>query len=195
MGIVMQESLTRLQNLPMLTLAVIEGKAIGGGAEITTACDFRLMTPSAEIGFVHVKIAITAGWGGGSRLVQLLGPSKALQLMTSGVRLSATEALKCGFINGILDNCIESDPDDVLVKARQWLDPHIEADTAALRACKEIVNAAKWLPLQEALRRELDFFSKVWGGEILFLLLLHCSTTFASPFLRSGSQESTLAKR
>lgn len=164
MGVVMQESLNRLQKLSMITLAVIEGKAIGGGAEITTACDFRLMTPSAEIGFVHIKLAITAGWGGGSRLVQLIGASRALQLMASGERLSAQDALGCGLINGILDDAILQDPDDVLSKARLWLDPYIQGPTETLRAVKAIVDSARRLPLDEALQQELEIFSTTWGG-------------------------------
>lgn len=61
MNLLMQNNFLRLQRLPLITLALVEGKAIGGGAETTTACDFRMMTPSAEIGFVHVRMGITAG--------------------------------------------------------------------------------------------------------------------------------------
>lgn len=165
MGVVMQNSMSRLQSLPMISLALIEGKAIGGGAELTTACDFRLMTPSAEIGFVHIRLAITAGWGGGSRLVQLIGPSRALQIMASGERLNANQALESGLVNGVLEDCIEKDPDDAMAKARSWLAPYLTGEAETLRAVKQIVNGAKWLPLGDALQNELYHFSKTWGSE------------------------------
>jgi len=59
MGTLMYDSLQRLQKLPMISVALIEGKAIGGGAELTTACDFRLMSETAKLGFVHIKLGIT----------------------------------------------------------------------------------------------------------------------------------------
>lgn len=165
MGLVMQDNLQRLQSLPMLSVAAIEGRAIGGGAEITTACDFRLMTPNAQIGFVHVRLAITAGWGGGARLVQLVGPGKALQLMMSGEQLTAHQAVECGLANAILSDVIESDPDDVLAKARAWLTPYVSGPTGTVRAIKGIVDGARRLPLADALALELKLFSTTWGGE------------------------------
>lgn len=59
MGILMYNSLQRFHRLPLISVALIEGKAIGGGAELTTACDFRLMSESAMLGFVHIKLGIT----------------------------------------------------------------------------------------------------------------------------------------
>jgi len=163
--LIMQNNLSRLQSLPLITLAVVQGRALGGGAELTTAFDFRLMTESAKIGFVHVKLEITVGWGGGSRLVQIVGPTKAIELMASGKFLSPEEALKIGLINGVLTDCVEEDIDDVLVKARDWIKPYIAASSGTLHAIKSIVNNATWLPLSDALRKEMDLFASVWGGE------------------------------
>lgn len=164
MGLIMQDNLKRLERLPLITVAVIEGKAIGGGAEICTATDFRLMTPSAEIGFVHVRMGITVGWGGGSRLVQIVGPTKALDLMATGKRLSAEQALEMGLISDMLTGCNESDANDVINRSREWLKPYIAGASEPLRAIKNIVTAAKWLPIEEALQKELEIFSSVWGG-------------------------------
>lgn len=164
MGLLMQDNVRRLEQLPLITVAVIEGKAIGGGAEICTATDFRLMTPSAEIGFVHVRIGITAGWGGGSRLVQLVGPSNALDMMASGRRLNADQALKVGLISDILTGCDESNSEDVTATAQKWLAPYVSASPEVVKAIKGIVVAAKTLPIEDALRKECEIFSSVWGG-------------------------------
>lgn len=61
MSELMKRNFNRLQNLKLVTLCVVQGVAIGGGAELLTACDFRLATRSSKIGFVHKKLAITTG--------------------------------------------------------------------------------------------------------------------------------------
>ena len=80
----MQHNLARLQSLPLITVAYVEGMALGGGAELMTACDYRLARENAKIGFVQVRIGITTVWGGGARLVQLIGYNKALNLLATG---------------------------------------------------------------------------------------------------------------
>lgn len=164
MNILMQDNLNRFQNLPFITVAVIEGKALGGGAEVSTACDFRVMTPSAEIGFVQVRMGITAGFGGGCRLVSILGPTKALELLASGRRLSAKECFDIGLVSHILSDCNERDSDDVLSKTREWMQQFLCSSNEPLQAAKKLVNAAKWFPLAEALKVEEDVFSSVWAG-------------------------------
>lgn len=158
----MQDNLMRLQSLPIISVALIEGRAIGGGAELITAFDFRLITSSAKIGFVHIKLGICAGWGGGSRLVQIVGPTKALELFTSGRQLDAQQALDIGLVNGILYNC--KDEKDILSKARAWLSDYTFGTTEAIRANKLVINSARLTPLQDSLSRELKIFSKVWGA-------------------------------
>ncbi|RWS16836.1 ethylmalonyl-CoA decarboxylase-like protein [Dinothrombium tinctorium] len=163
MSILMQYNLKRLQNLHLLTVALIQGKAIGGGAELTTACDFRLMTKRAQLGFVHVRMGITPGWGGGSRLVKLLGPSLALDLLTSGKQLNGDEAKRIGLVNDVLD-CDENDIDDVLLKCKQWLQQYVKGAPETIRAIKAIVVSAMDNTLPDALKKELEIFLTVWGG-------------------------------
>lgn len=164
MAILMHETFSRLQSLPLLSVAVIQGKALGGGAEFTTACDFRLMTPSAEVGFVHIRLGVTPGWGGGSRLVQIVGPSKALDIMMSGRLLKASEALQTGLVNDIIQVTDETNINEVLLKTNEWLSKYTKHPTETMRAIKGIVNCSRWLPLEEALKREVDYFASVWGG-------------------------------
>lgn len=142
MSMVMQASLTRLQNLPLITLAAMAGKAIGGAAELATACDYRLMTSNCEIGYVQSRLAITAAWGGGSRLVKLVGASKALEMMTTGKQLTARQALDCGWVDDIVDG-YEGD-DQLIAKAFQWLKPRIDhLDCSDIRTFKELMNSSR----------------------------------------------------
>jgi enoyl-CoA hydratase/carnithine racemase len=104
----MTEALTRLRRLDMISVALIHGPALGGGAELATACDFRLITndfatlPSSQIGFVHAKLGASPGWGGGGRLVQLVGRSRALLLLGTARVLSPQEALEAGLVDALL---------------------------------------------------------------------------------------------
>jgi len=98
----MQRTLTRLGRLPLVSVAAIEGKALGGGAELALACDFRLMSQDAEIRFVQVKMGLTPGWGGGARLVRLLGKQKALQLLGKGEKVHLSYGCQLGLIDGEL---------------------------------------------------------------------------------------------
>ncbi|XP_005043914.1 PREDICTED: ethylmalonyl-CoA decarboxylase [Ficedula albicollis] len=90
----MQNTLTRLMRLPLISVALVQGKAFGGGAELTTACDFRLMTPGSEIRFVHKQLGLVPGWGGGARLVRLVGGGAALQLLGPPGPPAVVRALK-----------------------------------------------------------------------------------------------------
>ncbi|XP_054161562.1 ethylmalonyl-CoA decarboxylase-like [Oppia nitens] len=164
MAILMHNNFTRLQALPLLSVALVEGKALGGGAELTTACDFRIMTPDAAIGFVHIKLGVTTGWGGGSRLVQILGSCKALDVMMSGRLIKADEALNIGYVQHIIRDFDPNDCNSVLNKCKEWLYQYTQHNDQTLRAIKSIVNAARWLPVEEALKKEVDYFASVWGG-------------------------------
>ncbi|CAG2117308.1 unnamed protein product [Medioppia subpectinata] len=160
MSLLMQDNLARLQTLPMVSVAVIEGMAIGGGAEVATAADFRLMSASARIGFVHIRLGITSAWGGGSRLSQLVGPQKALHMMLSGRRLDAEEALRLGLV----DDVIAAEADAV-AEGRAWIHRLLAARShETIQAVKEIVNCARFLPLELSLREELDVSCGVWGA-------------------------------
>ena len=163
MNLLMQSNFLRLQRLPLITVALVEGKAIGGGAETCTVCDFRVMTPSSEIGFVHVRMGITAGWGGGCRLVGIVGPSKALQLFTSAKRLSAKEALSIGLADHVLDVPDDASSEEILSRTMQWLSQFTWGDSEPIQASKKIVTAARFQTLAPALASEAACFSSVWG--------------------------------
>lgn len=162
MATLMQYNLARLQTLPMITLAFIQGKAIGGGAEIATTTDLRLITKSAKFGYVHCRVGIVAAWGGGSRLVQLVGPSRAIDLMSSGRLVDAEEALRMGLVNGIIDDESLSD-EELMDEARNYLTSHLIGAKSTIIAIKGIVNAARTLPLEQALVAEGQLLSSTWG--------------------------------
>ncbi|NXN27067.1 ECHD1 decarboxylase, partial [Nycticryphes semicollaris] len=157
----MQSTLTRLMRLPLISVALVQGKAFGGGAELTTACDFRLMTPGSEIRFVHKRMGLVPGWGGAARLVAIVGHGAALRLLSGATGVNPETAQRLGLSEETLESSAGS---GALEEARAWLGRHTEGPASVVRAVKEVVAAGRELPLEAALRTEKDIFGRVWGG-------------------------------
>ncbi|NWY65527.1 ECHD1 decarboxylase, partial [Erithacus rubecula] len=157
----MQNTLTRLMRLPLISVALVQGKAFGGGAELTTACDFRLMTPGSEIRFVHKHMGLVPGWGGGARLVRIVGGGAALQLLGAAERLEPERALRLRLSERTL---LAAEQPAALRETRHWLRPYTDGPAAVIRAAKRVVAAGRELPLEAALRTEKDIFGTLWGG-------------------------------
>ncbi|KAF1673579.1 ECHD1 decarboxylase, partial [Pygoscelis papua] len=157
----MQNTLTRLMRLPLISVALVQGKAVGGGAELTTACDFRLMTPGSEIRFVHKHMGLVPGWGGAARLVRIVGSGAALRLLSGAAGVDPARALHLGLSEEMLSS---SDETGALEEARAWLSQYTEGPANVIQAVKKVVTAGRELPVEAALRTEKDVFGTVWGG-------------------------------
>jgi enoyl-CoA hydratase/carnithine racemase len=91
----------RVAGLPQPTIAAIHGYCLGGGLELALATDFRVADESAVFGFPEVSLGIVPSSGGTHRLVRLVGPGRAKQLILIGGRLDASAALAAGLVNEI----------------------------------------------------------------------------------------------
>jgi enoyl-CoA hydratase len=94
----MRDTLDRIATLPVPVIAALNGAAIGGGAEVAVACDFRIAADDASIGFTQVLLGVTPAWGGIERLGALVGRGRALYLLTTGRVLSGAEAVAWGVV-------------------------------------------------------------------------------------------------
>ncbi|MBN3305750.1 ECHD1 decarboxylase, partial [Amia calva] len=157
----MQNTLTRLQRLPLISVALVQGKALGGGAELTTACDFRLMTSGSQIRFVHKHMGLVPGWGGAARLVQIVGRQNALKMLSSACKVDPDYAVHAGLADGFL---APAEDGRALEETENWLSSFVKGPAAVIRAAKKVVLSGQELPLIEALRMEKDVFGSVWGG-------------------------------
>ncbi|XP_075059136.1 ethylmalonyl-CoA decarboxylase isoform X2 [Mixophyes fleayi] len=160
MCMLMQNTLTRLQRLPLISVALIQGKALGGGAELCTACDFRLMTEGSEIRFVHKHMGLVPGWGGAARLIQLVGSRLALKLLSTALRVHPEYALTIG----LADELLSSPADRTLEEAQDWITAYTKGPTDVNKAVKKVIIAGRETLLEDALRLEKDIFGTVWGG-------------------------------
>ena len=92
----------RYARLPQPVIAALNGYTFGGGLELALAADLRLAAQVAQLSFPEVKLGIIPGWGGTQRLAQLIGPSRAKQMIFSGERVAAEQAQAWGLVNEVV---------------------------------------------------------------------------------------------
>jgi 3-hydroxypropionyl-coenzyme A dehydratase len=97
-----QSMLNKIEKMEKPVIAAINGFALGGGCELALVCDLRIASENAKIGQPEVTIGIPPGWGGTQRLLRIIGPSKAKELIFTGKMISAHEAASIGLVNQIV---------------------------------------------------------------------------------------------
>jgi 3-hydroxypropionyl-coenzyme A dehydratase len=106
-----QSVLNKIERLEKPVIAGVNGYALGGGCELAMVCDIRIASSNAKIGQPEVTIGIPPGWGGTQRLMRLVGPSKAKELVFTGKMISADEAFQLGLVNSVVS--LSSDDDNL----------------------------------------------------------------------------------
>ncbi len=125
----------RIRALPMPTIAAVDGYALGGGAELSYACDLRIATPRTRFGQPEPGLGIIAGAGATSRLVRLLGESVAKQILLAGEWIDADRALALGLVHSV------AEPEALLDAARALAQKMARSSALALRMTKLAVDA------------------------------------------------------
>jgi len=97
-----QAVLNKIERLEKPVIAAVNGFALGGGCELALACDIRIASSNAKIGQPEVTIGIPPGWGGTQRLVRIVGPAKAKELVFTGKMITAEEAAQIGLVNRVV---------------------------------------------------------------------------------------------
>ena len=98
-----QAVINKIERLEKPVIGAINGFALGGGCELAMACDIRIASGNAKIGQPEVTIGIPPGWGGTQRLMRLVGPAKAKEMIFTGNMISADEAEKIGLVNKVVN--------------------------------------------------------------------------------------------
>lgn len=125
-----------LEALPSITVAAINGAAMGGGLELALACDFRVAIKGAKLGLPEVSLGLIPGWGGISRATRLLGPARAKRMFLSGRPMTAEEGLEIGLVDRTADSAEELDREvDAFCKLFQGAAP--SAVALAKRAVRD----------------------------------------------------------
>ncbi len=142
----------KLETLPIPVIAAVNGYALGGGCEISMACDIRICSDTAVFGQPETGLGITPGFGGTQRLARLVGAGMAKQLIFSAKNIKADEALRIGLVNAVY-------PQEELMPAAEKLAETIARNAPiAVRACKKAINEGLELPTDEAIVLEEKLF-------------------------------------
>jgi len=149
----------RIETYPLPTIAAVNGYALGGGCELSMACDMRLCSENAVFGQPEVTLGITPGFGGTQRLMRLVGMGKAKELIFSARTVKAPEALSMGLVNAVY-------PQSELLPAARKLAERISRNAPiAVRACKAAMNEGIDLPMDQAVDAEVREFSACFETE------------------------------
>ncbi len=127
--------LTDIQRLPIPVISAVNGIALGGGTEIALASDIRIASDTASMGLTETRLAIIPGGGGTQRLPRIIGVAKAKELIFTGRRVDAKEALDIGLVNAVVS------PDRLLEKALEMADMMAQTGPIALEMAKFAIDA------------------------------------------------------
>lgn len=141
----------RVRRLPMPTLAAVDGWALGGGAELSYACDLRIAGPKAVFGNPEPGLGILAAAGACWRLPELVGESVAKQVLLAGRTLDARAALDCGLVMDVVA------AEDLLPAAHAVLDRMAKSSPTALRLTKLVVDSPGAHPVADDLAQAVLF--------------------------------------
>jgi enoyl-CoA hydratase len=140
--------------IPVPTIAAINGVALGGGLELALACDIRIASTTAVLGLPETTLAIIPGGGGTQRLPRIAGEGRARELIFTGRRISAAEALQYGIVQEV------AAPDELRGRALAVARTIAANGPLAVRAAKEAIARGSELPLDEALGLETELYGR-----------------------------------
>ncbi len=149
----------RLRRINKPVVAAVSGYALGGGCEFAMACDMIVASESAQFGQPEINIGVMPGAGGTQRLTRAVGKALAMEMVLTGRRLSADEAVQHGLANRVVP--VETYLDEAIKFATQIA----EQAPIAARMAKEAVNAAFETSLQEGLSYERRLFYLLFSTE------------------------------
>jgi enoyl-CoA hydratase/carnithine racemase len=151
------DALDLLEVMPKVSIAAINGFALGGGFELALAADLRYLAEDGAVGQPEIRLGVIPGAGGTQRLTHLVGPGRARDLVFTGRRVDADEAFRLGLVERV------EPPEDVFTRAVEDARAFARGPRAALAAAKAAIGVALTTPGSEGLARERELFRGLFG--------------------------------
>lgn len=149
----------KLETLPIPVIAAVNGFALGGGCEISLACDIRICSENAVFGQPEVGLGITPGFGGTQRLARTVGVGMAKQLIYTARNIKAPEALRIGLVNAVY-------PIEELMGAAKKMASIIASNAPiAVRNCKKAINDGLQTDIDSGIEIEEKLFGDCFETE------------------------------
>ncbi|MGE7760887.1 enoyl-CoA hydratase/isomerase family protein [Peribacillus sp. NPDC097895] len=151
--------LTKIDQFPKPTIAVLNGLTLGGGCELALACDLRVAETQVQIGLPEVKLGLFPGAGGTQRLSRLVGNAKAKEMIFTGDPIDAKEAEKIGLVNKIVEQGCG------LSEAKILASRMTRHSLQSLSRIKKAINEGSEATLEQGLEIETDLFEEIFQTE------------------------------
>jgi enoyl-CoA hydratase len=149
----------KLRDMPQPVIAAINGTAMGGGCELTLACDFRIMAQGYQIGLPEVRVGILPGAGGTQRMTHLIGVARALELMLLGNTVEASEAARIGLVHRAVPK------DRVLPEAIALARELASRPRVSVAEIKRLIQHAPDWEIEQGLREEAAAFMRTMRSD------------------------------
>jgi enoyl-CoA hydratase len=144
-----------IENLNKISIALINGFALGGGLELAESCMLRIADTSAKLGHPEVLIGAVAGWGGTTRLPRLIGKSRAAEMLLTGKMINANEALQMGLVNRV------TEPENLLSEGEKLVKSILQNSPIAANLTWEALHRGLDLSIDESAKLGADYFGLV----------------------------------
>ncbi|KAI8849449.1 ClpP/crotonase-like domain-containing protein [Chytridium lagenaria] len=177
MSLLMHDTLSRFRRI-----------RVGGGAELMTACDLRVIDESATVRFVQVRMGVIPGWQGATRLASLVGRNNALRLLASAKPMSGADCLKVGLADEVAMAPIGA-PEKALSMLDSWTTSNEGGYPVAIRGVKKVISRfdmedGGFLDAQLAFERKV--FGGLWGAKTNVEALTNSMKKKSSPPISSS---------
>ena len=152
-----RNTFAKMERLSKPIIAAVNGLALGGGSELTLACDLRICSETAKFGFPEINLGIIPGAGGTQRFQRLVGQTAAKETLLFGEMISAERAYEIGLVNKVVPL------DELLSTAKEWADKLAEKPVMAMRMLKLSINTGAKVDLDSALDIEAACFGNTFA--------------------------------
>jgi enoyl-CoA hydratase/carnithine racemase len=154
-----QDVFRRLELLPVVTIAAVNGYALGGGCELALACDFRICAEDSQLGQPEILLGVMPGAGGSQRLPRLVGVGRAKDIIYSGRFVPADEADRIGLATEVVRST------EVYARAIHIAERYARGPTVALMAVKQAIQSGMEMDITSGLLVERQAFASLFATE------------------------------
>ena len=148
-----------IENLNKVSIALINGFALGGGLELAEACMLRVAVGSARFGHPEVLLGAVAGWGGTTRLPRLIGKGRAAEMLLTGKMIDADEALQFGLVNSV------TEPEKLRHVGETLLRSIFQNGPLAVNMTWDAIHRGLDLSIDESTKLGADYFGLIASSE------------------------------
>ncbi|MBN1375598.1 MAG: enoyl-CoA hydratase/isomerase family protein [Dehalococcoidia bacterium] len=149
-----QDLMSAMENLEQVTIAALNGAAIGGALCLAMNCDFRIASEKAILGIPEAALGLFLSWGATPRLITLIGPAKTKELIMTCDPVDANEAMRIGLVNKVVPH------EKLMDTCRDLADKISTKGPLAIRICKKQVNAASLSKMADQYPLEPELFER-----------------------------------